>query len=416
MDVPIEKKRFKPYHIFLLIGILLVVAGILYVLKSNGAPSKLNIVKERLTISQVSAGVFQENIPVNGVVLPITTIYIDVQEGGRVEDVYQEDGTIVKKGEPILRLSNTDLELSLINQETAVYNLLTQMQISQNAARQNTINKLNQFTDIENTLIEANRIYTLNESLYKQKAIGKQDYLEAKNNLTYQKERLKLINQVLQQDSIARSDELMQAQNSYARTNKALGLMQRKVGDLIVKAPIDGQLTSLSAEIGQSKIKGERLGQVDVLDGFKVRADIDEHYISRIYTGQQGTYILSGDKYVLVIKKVYTQVVNGRFQVDMLFEGRVPPGIRRGQTLQLQLALSDEKQAIMIPKGGFFQSSGGNWIFKLNENEDMAYRVDIRIGNQNTEFYEVIQGLSPNEKVITSNYDNYKDIHELILN
>ncbi|HRV56367.1 MAG TPA: efflux RND transporter periplasmic adaptor subunit, partial [Mangrovimonas sp.] len=199
------------------------------------------------------------------------------------------------------------------------------------------------------------------------------------------------------------------------RTKSALELMRKKVGDLIVRAPVDGQLTSLDAEIGQSKTKGERLGQLDVLNGFKVRVDIDEHYISRIYAGQKGTFPLNNNTYTLVIKKVYTQVTNGRFQVDMEFDGDVPEGIRRGQTLQIRVALSEEKQAVMIPKGGFFQQTGGNWIFKVSDDGNSAYRMDIQLGNQNTEYYEVLQGLKPGDKVITSSYDNYKDIQELVL-
>ena len=415
MDIPIKKKRFNSSKIALIIGVILLLSLIIFVFASTSGNSKLNVDKERISISEVKEGAFQENIPVNGIVLPITTIYLDALEGGRVEEKYVEDGAVMKKGEPILRLSNTDLELSLVNQETSVYNLLTQMQISQNAARQNTINKLTQMTDVENAFIEAERLYNLNKKLYDQKAIGRQEYQEAENNYNYQKQRMKLSKQILKQDTISTRQEVNQARSSYARTQSALELMRKKVGDLVVRAPVDGQLTSLDAEIGQSKNKGERLGQIDVLSGFKVRVDIDEHYISRIYSGQNGTFTFTGKEYKLVIKKVYTQVTNGRFQVDMEFESEVPEGIRRGQTLQIRLALSQEKQAILIAKGGFFQQTGGNWIFKLNENENEAYKVDIQLGNQNTEYYEVIQGLNPGDKVITSSYDNYGDIQELIL-
>jgi len=415
MDVPIEKKRFSNKRIAMVVGIFLILALIIFVVISTGGKSKLNVDKDRISISEVKDGVFQENIPVSGIVLPITTIYLDALEGGRVEEKYVEDGAIMKKGEPILRLSNTDLELSLVNQETSVYNLLTQMQISQNAARQNTINKLNQMTDVENALVEAERIYKLNKKLYDQKAIGRQEFQEAQNNYNYQKQRKILAEQILRQDSISVKEEEQQARNSYIRTQSALKLMRKKVDDLVVKAPVDGQLTSLDSEIGQSINKGDRLGQIDVLSGFKVRADIDEHYISRIYTGQNGTFAFNNNNYNLVIKKVYTQVTNGRFQVDMQFKEEVPQGIRRGQSLQIRLALSDEKQAILIPKGGFFQQTGGNWIFKLDVDGKLAYKVDIQLGSQNTEYYEVIQGLSPGDKVITSSYDNYGDKQELIL-
>lgn len=415
MDVPIEKKRFPKSKIAMIVGGMLLVFFILFVIFTSGGKSKLNVDSERISIHVVKEGVFQENIPVSGIVLPITTIYLDALEGGSIEEIFVEDGTVMKKGESILRLSNTDLELSLINQETSVYNLLTQMQISQNAARQNTINKLNQMTDVENALIEAERVHALNKKLYDQDAIGRQDYEESKNNLNYQKQRKILAEQILKQDTIAIKAEVGQAKNSYLRTQSALKLMRKKVGDLVVRAPVDGQLTSLDSEIGQSINKGDRLGQIDVLSGFKVRVDIDEHYISRIYSGQTGTFPFNGKNYKLTIKKVYTQVTNGRFQVDMLFEEEVPKGIRRGQSLQIRLALSDEKQAILIPKGGFFQQTGGNWIFKLDEDGKSAYKVDIQLGSQNTEYYEVIKGLSPGNKVITSSYDNFGDKQELIL-
>ena len=415
MDIQLEKKRFTTQKILLVGGAILLVALIVFVILSSLGGSKLNVEKERISISTVEKGIFQENIPVNGLVLPITTIYLDALEGGRVEEKYVEDGAVLKKGDPILRLSNTDLELSLINQETQVYNLLTQMQISQNAARQNTINKLNQYTDVESGLIEAKRIFDLNSRLYEKDVIGRQDLIKAKNDYNYQKERMQLSKQILGQDSIAAKQEKNQVQNSYARTQNALELMRRKVADLVVKAPVDGQLTSLDAEIGQSKNKGERLGQIDVLSGFKVRVDIDEHYISRIYNGQTGSFNINGKAYKLTIKKVYTQVTNGRFQVDMDFGDELPEGIRRGQTLQIRLALSEEKQALLVSKGGFFQQTGGNWIFKVSENGHTAYKVEIVLGSQNTEYYEVLSGLQPGDKVITSSYDTYGDVQELIL-
>lgn len=416
MDIPLKKKRFTPKKIAIIAGSVLIAALILFVILSSTGNSKLNVEKERITISEVHEGNFQENIPVNGVVLPIKTIYLDAMEGGRVEEKFVEDGTMMKKGEPIIRLSNTDLELSLVNQETQVYNLLTQMQISQNAARQNTINKRNNFTDVENNLIEAKRKYELNKKLYEKGAVGKQDYMESENLYNYQKEKYQLAREVLEQDSLSSKQETQQARESYERTRKALELMRRKVGDLVVKAPVDGQLTALDAEIGQSKQKGERLGQIDVISGYKVRADIDEHYISRIFNGQRGAFSFNGEDYELEIKKVYTQVSNGRFQVDMHFIDEVPENIRRGQSLQIKLALSQEKEAVLVSKGGFFQQTGGNWIFKLSEDGETAYKTPIRLGSQNTEYYEVLEGIEPGEKVITSSYSNFGDIEELVLN
>jgi HlyD family secretion protein len=377
--------------------------------------SRLNVDTERITISEIKKGSFQEFIPVNGIVLPVTTIYLDAMEGGRVEEKYVDDGTEMKKGQPILRLSNTDLELGLVTQQTNVYNLLTQMQISRNAAQQNTVNKLNQVTDVESQLKEAERIYNLNKHLYAQKAIGLQEFKQSENNYTYYLQKKNLTKQILKQDSSSNTQQLTQARQSYEGSQNALNVMRKKVGDLIVRAPVDGQLTSLDAEIGQNKNKGERLGQLDVTSGFKVRADIDEHYISRIFPGLMGDFTLSDKTYKLKIKKVYTQVTNGRFQVDMEFTEAVPQGIRRGQTLQIRLALGDETQAILLAKGGFFQQTGGNWIFKVSENGNVAYKVDIQLGRQNPDYYEVLQGLKTGDKVVTSSYENYGNMQELVL-
>ena len=397
-------------------GGAIIVILILLVIYSSTGNSKLNIDKERITISNVKDGNFQENIPVNGVVLPIKTIYLDAMEGGRVEERFVEDGAMMKKGEPIIRLSNTDLELSLVNQETQVYNLLTQIQRTQNASRQNTINRLNQMTDVKNSLKEAKRKYDLNSKLYEKGAIGRQDYEESKNNYNYQKERLELTERVLVQDSVSSKTETTQARESYERTRKALELMRKKVEDLVVKAPVDGQLTALDAEIGQSKSKGERLGQIDVISSYKVQAEIDEHYISRIFNGQIGSFNFNGKDYRLEIKKVYTQVSNGRFRVDMHFVDGVPENIRRGQSLQIKLALSQEKEATLVAKGGFFQQTGGNWIFKVSEDGETAYKTSVSLGSQNTEYYEVLEGLEPGDKVITSSYSNFGDVDELVIN
>lgn len=415
MDRVIEKKTWTTKRILTIGGIAAIVLLIAAAIYFTSGKSRLNVDTERITISEIKKGPFQEFIPVNGTVLPLTTIYLDALEGGRVEEKFVEDGAIMKKDQPILRLSNTDLELSLVNQQTAVYNLLTQMQISQNAAQQNTVNRLNSLTDANSQLKEAERIYNLNKKLHEQKVIGGQEFKQSENNYFYLLEKKKLSEQLLHQDSNSNVQQLNQARQSYEGSQNALQVMRKKVGDLIVRAPVDGQLTSLDAERGQSKNKGERLGQLDVIGGFKVRVDIDEHYISRIYIGLIGQATIAGKDYKLKIKKVYTQVTAGRFQVDMEFDGGVPDGIRRGQTLQIRLALSDEVEALLLPKGGFYQQTGGNWIFKVNENGKVAYKVDIQLGMQSPDYYQVLQGLQVGDKVITSSYENYGTIQELIL-
>jgi HlyD family secretion protein len=416
VDRVIAKKKWSKKRILTIAGIAGLVALIAGAVYSTSGKSKLNVETDRITISEVTKGAFQETIPVNGAVLPQTSIYLDAVEGGRVEERYVDDGTIMKKGDSILRLSNTDLELSLVSQETQVYNLLAQMQIARNNAQQNTVSKLNQMTDVESQLKEAERIYNLDKQLYAQKAIGSQEFKKAENDYNYYLQKQKLTQQLLQQDSVSTEQQLVQAKQSYNESQNALAVMRQKIGDLIVRAPVDGQLTSLDAEVGQNKNKGERLGQIDVLGAFKVRVDVDEHYLSRIYTGLKGHFDFADSTYELVIKKVYSQITNGRFQVDMEFTGKVPKGIRRGQTLQILLALSDERQAILLPKGGFYQQTGGNWIFKVSKDGGTAYKVNIQLGNQNPDYYEVLDGLQPGDKVVTSSYENYGNMEQLVLN
>ncbi|QNL50918.1 HlyD family efflux transporter periplasmic adaptor subunit [Olivibacter sp. SDN3] len=413
MDRALPKKRWTNKRIATLVGVVGIGALIFSSYYFTSGNSRLNVDAERITLSEVSEGPFREFIPVNGMVMPISTIYLDASEGGRVEERFVEDGAVLKKGDPIMRLSNTDLELSLVNQETQVLNLLTQAQISETQAQQASISNKNSLATANNGLVEAKRVYELNKHLYEQKAIGKQEYQEALNEYNYQKEMYELTKQNVMQDSIINRRNMEQSKRTYGSTNTSLELMRRKVDDLIVRAPVDGQLTALDAEIGQSKVPGDRFGQIDVLSGFKVRADIDEHYISRIYPDLDGEVVLSGKAYKLKIRKVYTQVLNGRFQVDMEFEGDVPKGIRRGQTLQIRLALSDETKAVLLPKGGFYQQTGGNWVFKLSADGKTAYRADVQLGRQNPDYYEVIQGLEPGEKVVTSSYETYDKVQEL---
>ncbi|MFT3911699.1 MAG: HlyD family efflux transporter periplasmic adaptor subunit [Ferruginibacter sp.] len=415
MDRKIEKKGISKKKLYSIIGItaiILLIAGSIFF---TSGKSKLNVEAERITISEVKKGAFQEFIPVNGVVLPQTTIYLDAVEGGRVEEKYIEDGAMVKKDQPILRLSNTDIELSMVNQQTNVYNLLTQMQIAKNAAQQNTTQKLNQKTDVESAYKEAKRIYELDKYLLEQKVIGMQEFKQAENNYNYQKDRMDLTEKILKQDAESNTQQVTQAQQSYKGSQNTLDVMRKKMGDLIVKAPVDGQLTSLDAEIGQNKNRGERLGQIDITTGYKVRVDVDEHYISRVFIGLMGQATIGSVDYKLKITKIFTQVSNGRFQVDMLFADSVPQGIRRGQTLQIRLALSDETQALLLAKGGFFQQTGGNWVYKVNNDGTTAYKVDVQLGRQNPDYYEVLSGLQPGDKVVTSSYENYGTMQELVI-
>lgn len=416
VDIVRQKKTWTTKRIMTIGGIValaFLIGGSFYF---TSGKSKLNVDLERITISEVTKGPFQESIPQNGTVLPLTTIFLVTPDGGRVEQKYVEDGAILKAGDPILKLTNTELEMTLANNTTTVSTMLAQMQLSKVTAQQNTVSKLNNMADVESLFNEAERVYNLDKKLYAQKVIGSQEWQTAQNNYNYLLQKKRLTQEILKQDTISRQQQEEQDKQSLSGAQNTLALLKKRVNDLVLRAPVDGQLTSLDAEVGQQKTPGFALGQLDVLDGFKVRlSDVDEHYINRVFTGQTGTFSFNDTTYKLKIVKVYTQVTNGRFMVDMNFVGKVPKGIRKGQTLQITLALSDETTATLVPKGGFYQQTGGNWIFKVSEDGKTAYRVDIQLNRQNTDFYEVTSGLKPGDKVITSSYETYGNIQELVL-
>jgi len=416
VDIARPKKKWSTKRLMTIGGIAALVLLIAASFYFTSGKSRLNVDLERITVSEVIKAPFQESIPQNGTIMPLNTIYLVTTDGGRVEKRFVEDGAILKAGDPILKLANTDLELSLSSQTTSVSTMLANMQFASVTADQNTVNKLTNLADVQSLYIEAKRVYELDVKLYAQKAIGSQEYQQAVNNYNYYKEKFRLTEVILHQDTISRDAEHKQDQLSLDRAKQTLDILQKKVEGLIIRAPVDGQLTALDAEVGQSKTPGYALGQLDVLDGFKVRlSDVDDHYVNRVFTGQTGTFSFNDTTYTLRIAKVFTQITNGRFQVDMNFVGKVPKGIRKGQTVQITLALSDETTAILVPKGGFFQQTGGNWIFKVSEDGKTAYRQDIQLNRASPDYYEVISGLKPGDHVITSSYENYGNMQELVL-
>jgi len=417
VDRKIEKSTWNKKRILTIVGITALVALIVSVTYVGiTGKSKYNASIDRITISEIKKGPFSEFIPVNGMVLPQITIYLDAVQGGTVQAKYVEDGAKLKKGDPILKLSNTDVELNLANSENAVYAAQTQMQISQNNAQQNTVNKLQTMADAESAYREAERVYTLDKKLYAQKAIGQQEYQQAENTYNYTLRKRNLAREILRQDTILTKEQDSQSKEQYRQMKNSLELMRKEVADLTVVAPIDGQLTQLDAEIGQNKNKGEHLAQIDGFTGIKVRANVDEHYISRVVPGMTAYYPTDDKNYKMIVKKVFTSVgTGGTFQVDMMFVGDTPPGLRKGQTLQIRLVFSDEAPAILLPKGGFYQQTGGNWIFKVSDDGKTAYKVDIQLNRANPDYYEVVRGLKPGDKVITSSYETYGDIQELVL-
>ncbi|HLK96492.1 MAG TPA: efflux RND transporter periplasmic adaptor subunit [Hymenobacter sp.] len=350
----------------------------------------------------------------DGVVMPIKTIYLDAPEGGTVQSILVEDGATLKPGQPIIRLTNTDLQLEMVNRETAVFDLMNNLQNTRNQLQQNRIQQLNQLAEIDYQLRETKRLYDLNKTLYGEKVISRQDFLQSQNNYQYQQRRRQLTRQTLRQDSLAMQQQVNQMQQSVGRMQSNLALMRKKMDDLTIKAPTAGRITSLNAEIGELKTRGQRIGQLDLLGGVKVRANIDQYYISRVFPGLKGEMMLNGESYELSVRKIFTQVTSG-LQVDLEFTKNTPPDIRRGQTVQVRLALSDQTQAVRVPRGGFNQKTGGNWIFKVSENGSKAYKTDIRLGRQNPDYYEVLAGLKPGDKVVTSSYEGYENMGELVL-
>ncbi|HEX8506027.1 MAG TPA: efflux RND transporter periplasmic adaptor subunit, partial [Hymenobacter sp.] len=298
--------------------------------------------------------------------------------------------------------------------ETAVFDLMNNLQNTRNLLQQNRIQQLNQQAEIENQLREAKRLFDLNKSLYDQKVIARQEYQQTKNAYDYQVRRRQLSRQALRQDSLAMREQINQMQQSVNRMQGNLALMRHKLDDLTIKAPAAGRITSLNAEIGELKSRGQRIGQLDMLTGLKVRATVDQYYISRIFPGQKGEINVNGKMYPLSVKKIFSQVAKG-VQVDMEFTGAAPTGLAQGQSLPVRLALSDQTVALRVPKGGFNQKTGGNWIFKVSEDGAKAYKADIRLGRQNPDYYEVLEGLKPGDRVITSSYEGYETMGELEL-
>lgn len=389
---------------------------VLIILILSDTGSKLNVDADKITISTVREGDFQEFIPVTGTVMPKTSYYLDAIQGGIVEKKFVDEGAMLKKGDKILQLSNSNVQLSALQQETATYEQInlarnTHLQIQENSVLvQNTL--VNAVYQLKNN----KELFEREKRLYEKKLDSQQNYEQAYNNYHQALEQERLARMNFEQDSLLGVSQLSQINSSIARMEKNLRLIREMIDNLTVKAPISGQLTSLNAEIGQSKNPGDQLGVIDALDGFKVRADIDEFYIARVIKGLHATVTVNDSDYKLIVTKVYPEVTGGKFQVDMNFSGQVPDGIRRGQTLQIRLQLSERTKALLLARGGFYQTTGGQWVFLLNSSGNLAVRRNISLGRQNPDYFEVLSGLKPGDRVVTSSYDNFGNVQELVVN
>ena len=415
MDRKIEKKVITLPRVLLVLGSLLFFGFVGNQFLNNTGETKLNVQADRLLIDTVQRGVFQEFIPVTGVVLPIRTVLMGAVEGGRVEERFVEDGANVKAGQSILRLSNPDLQLNYLNQEANIVSQMNQIQSNSLFREQQTLSLKETSLNIDYLLNLASTRLERNKKLGADGVIAKVEVDELGFEYENFKRRKELLQQTIKRDSISNAYQESQMETTLELMQRNLKIAQQSLDNLIVKAPIDGQLSGLTAELGELITRGAQIAQIDDLSNFKIRVRIDEFYISRIYAGQEGTFQFANDTYQLKIQKIFPNVQNGSFEADMHFTDKVPERIKRGQTVTVKLELSAQEEALLLAKGGFYQTTGGNWVYILKEDGASAFKQSIRVGRQNPNFYEVTEGLKPGDVVITSSYDNFGDKDVLVL-
>jgi len=413
MDRPREKKKgIKRKHILLGLGILAIgVLSFQAFFKTN--ISTLNVDVERLSIEEVNEGVFYDYITVTGYVEPIATIYLDAREGGRVEEKVVEEGEVIKKGDVILRLSNPDLSLSILNSEAQLAEKSNFLRNTMVTMEQEKLQIKRELLNIEYNIKRKKRKYEHNKSFYADDLISKDEYLESEEEYQFASKSFELYMERQKQDSIYRSIQIKQMQDNLRNMDMNLKLVRERQDNLNVLAPIDGQLTVLDAEIGQLIPKGGRIGQIHVLTSYKVVAEIDEHYIDKVKVGLTAILERQDQEYKLKIRKVHPDVRDGRFSVELVFDGHMPENMRTGQTYYARLQLGSPTNSLLLPRGDFYQKTGGQWIFVLSEDGKSATKRFIKIGRQNPKFYELLEGITPGERVIISGYDGFGDNEKL---
>lgn len=405
MDRKIEKKKgIRPKHIVYSV-IALAVIFLLVKIITGVNTSTYRIEKDKVTISQVEKNEFKDYISLIGTVEPITTIFLDVEEGGKVIEKVIEEGEMVKKGDVIVRLKNDDLNLQILNAESQLAYQTNELRNTMISMEQQKINNKQQLLDIDYDIIKLKRNYEQNKTLYDKGFISKEEFLITKDNYELATKDRELRYERMVQDSIFRENQKKQINVSMQNMQQNLHMVRERLENLNIKAPANGQLGSLNIEIGQSINHGERIGQLHILDNFKVVAQVDEHYIDRVRRDLSATFERQDKSFKLITKKVYPEVRDGRFQVDLNFDGEVPDNLRTGQTYHIKLELGQPVTATIIPRGGFFQSTGGQWVFVVDPSGKFAVKRNIQIGRQNPLYYEVLEGVEPGEQVITSGYE-----------
>ncbi len=414
MDKVIEKKgRFSKKQIWYGVAGLVGLALILMIVFSDKS-RKLNVDLEKITVEEVKEDLFKDYIAVIGTVAPIQTIYLDATESGsRVESIVTREGSMVRKGDVIVKFSNTSLIIDISRTEADASRTTNELRNARLNMQKQLVESQSQLLDQEYKLKQQERAYSRSVELQKKKLISDEEYKRAKEDVEYTRDKIKLLKESIKQDSIYRETQVVTLENDVARMH--LAIVRQRFEGLNLRAPVNGELASLNLEVGQVVGMGTRIGQINVLDSYMLKVEVDEHYISRVTRGLIGDCDFSGSSYKAKITKVYPEVRNGRFTVDMEFVGAFPKDIRIGQTSRIRLELGESNMALLIPRGGFYQSTGGQWIFVVDPSGTVATKRDIRINRQNPQFYEVVEGLKPGEKVIVSSYDTFGEVDKLMI-
>ena len=418
MDIKLEKKKglkavFQKKNLPYAFAGLLVVFIVWLVFRDKSSTLRVN--SETVVTALVERGEFNDYVRLTGTVQPITTVQLSPLESGVVERIVHEEGTKVKRGDVILEMSNNSLSMQILQSEADLaekQNILRNTLISMEQERLSLRQEKLQL-DLEVNRLK--RTYLQNEELYKSDLIAKEDYLQSKENYELAVNKRELILERQKQDSLYRSSQVKQMEESLKSMELNMQLIRERVDNLKVKAPIDGEVGMLEVVLGQSLSQGMNIGQINDLSAYKVQAQVDEHYIDRVITGLTASFERQDNMFEMMLRKVYPEVRNGQFKADFRFTDNVPENIRSGQTYYLNLQLGQPTDAAIIPRGSFFQKTGGRWIYVVDESGEKAYRREIRIGRQNPQYYEVLEGLTPGERVITSSYDNFGENEVLIL-
>jgi len=414
MDRRIENKGLRKKHIWLGVTVLIFLLVLIHVVFGDKS-SKLNVDQDRISIGEVQADKYQDYISVNGSVEPIQTIYLDAVESGRVEEILIEEGTKVQKGDVILKLSNYNLVLDISGNEADVARAVNDLKTARiNIENQNTQTRIN-VLQLQYSLKKLTRQFENNRKLFSQNLISKEEFEFSKEQFEETTMQLDLQFQKFIRDSIYSKTRLAADEESIERMQNNLHLTRRRLDNLDIKAPVDGELATLNPEVGEVINYGTRVGTINILDSYKMRVLIDEHYITRINRGLPADFDFAGHKNTLRIVKIYPEVSNGTFAVDMEFTSAIPEQIRIGQTARIRLELGESEDALLLPKGGFYQNTGGQWVYIIDPSGEYAYRQKVRLGRQNPRFYEVLEGLEPGDKVIISDYENFGNADKLML-